>query len=110
MFFKNKYHEIRWNDSRNRTSIATLTIAIESIRPFKNSLFGTRNSDSAFDFVPDPMEIIGQVKSMEGMHIKQKEVLFLVPEEEVGPLKPGDSIMMRLSTTCYCYKFEKIIP
>lgn len=110
MFFKNKYHEIRWNDSRSQTSIATLTITIESVRPFKNSLFGTRNSDSALDFVPNPMEMIGQVKSMDGICTNQKKVLFLVPEEEIGHLKTGDSIMMWLSKTCYCFKFEKIIP
>lgn len=108
MFFKNKYHEIRWNDSRNQTSIAKLTINIECVRAFKSSLFGTRNSDSALDFVPNPMEIVGHVKSIEGIQLNKKEVLFLVPEEEVGALKAGDSILMWLSKICYCFKFEKI--
>ena len=83
MFFKNKYHEIRWDDRENQTSIGKLTIVIDSIKPFKTSLFGTRNSDAAFDFVPNPVEILGQVKLVEGVQLDKTNVLFLVPEEEL---------------------------
>lgn len=108
MFFKRNYHEIRWDERAKQKATAKMTLTIESIKPFKSSWFGTSNSDAAFDYVHNAMEVKGKVNKMEGISRDIHDVLFLVPEEEITALKSGDSIMMWLSNICYCIKFEKI--
>lgn len=108
MFFKKNYHEIRWDERPKQTPTAKLTMTIESIKPFKWSFFGTRNSDAALDFVHNAMEVRGKVIGTEAITRDIQNVLFLVPEEEVSALRQGDSIIMSLSNICYCVKFEKM--
>ncbi len=107
MFFKNKYHEIRWDERPNKKPIGKITLKIDSIKPWKKSFFGTRNSDAGFDFVFNAMEVLGKAIFHEGVQI-EKEILFLVPEEEIQNLTEGDSLMMWLPSINYCNKFEKL--
>lgn len=108
MFFGKYYHVIRWDDHSNQTADSKLKIVINSIKPFKRSFFGVRNAPAAFDFVPNAMEILGEVTSLEAMQLENKTILFLVPEEDLCPLKQGDIIELWLTKVGNCFKFEKV--
>jgi hypothetical protein len=107
MFSRKKYHDIRWDDHEDQKALYKITLVVDSVQPFKSSLFGIKNSPAAFDFVPNAVQVLGKVQSTEEVQLKEKDVSFLVPEEILGPLAPGETITLWLSHINKCFKFEK---
>lgn len=108
MFFKKKSTTIRWDYDSNQTAAFKFVIAVKSIKPFKKSFFGVQNSPASFTFVHDAMEVLGEIKSMEGFELKTKDILLLAPEDELGSLAIGDTIRLLIAKAGGCFKFEKV--
>ena len=84
-----------------------MTIIVNVIRPFKNSFFRNINPSAAFDFVLNAMQVLGTIRSAEGLQLDKNEVEFLLPEEDLGPLISGESFVLWLSHPHRCFKFER---
>lgn len=107
MFFRKKYEEVRWDDHANRSPVGKITAAIQSIKPYKKSFFGIQNPRGCFNYVPNAMEIRAKIQSADNMQLQFSDLVFLIPEEEVSELAPGDSAILWLSEPGLCFKVEK---
>lgn len=108
MFFKKNYTTIRWDYNFNQTAAFKIVMTVKSIKPFKKSLFGVQNTPGSLTCVHEPMEILGEIQSMEGFELKTKDILLLAPEDELRSLAIGDTIRLLVAKAGGCFKFEKV--